>query len=292
MDEQDEQSREPAVAAEEIPEVDPEPEPSNRRTKNYEEAINHYFKIKNEYETKVKHAKHQIYEKEENKQIAKKKCLAMKPIPCIHCKRPVGTIFSVTKQKLAAICGDKIKPCILNIDIYKGFITNIKETLDLYKEDIEYLKENIIQQKLDTLFSYINETQTVELFKKGLNAYNGDNVVYKEVLDEYNSLYKNQEKMDLITEKNAEIFRLIEKSRGFLQEYRKTQNTDFLKLAVETNVKEITPIVDAIRSLKYEVMEMNIDEEQQTFTLFTYPVLLSKIDYNTGEKPRVVKYLT
>jgi hypothetical protein len=195
----------------------------------------------------------------------------------------------VTKQKLMAICGDKQNPCILNIEIFKGFMINIKDILELYKEDIEYLKDNIIQQKLDTLFNYTNESQSVALFKKGLTAYNGDNIVYKEVLDKYNSLYNNQEKKDLLTLKNAEIFRLIEKSRGFIQEYKKTLNDDFLKLAVETNIKEIIPEINSIRTLKYEVMEMN--EQDETFTLFTHPILLSKIDYNTGENPRVVKYI-
>ena len=101
--------------------------------------------------------------------------------------------------------------------------------------------------------------------------------------------------MDLIADKNGQIFRLIEKSRGFLDEYKKTQNPEFLKMAVELNIKEIVPEIQNLRTLKNEVMEVNVEidnENKKIFTLFTYPVLLSKIDYNSGEPQRVVKFIT
>jgi hypothetical protein len=270
-------------------------EEGGKGEQSYVEALDYYFKIKNDYERKLREAKHKIYQKENNKKITKKKILELN-IPCIHCKRPVGTIFSNTKYNLIAICGDKQNPCILNIEIFKGFMTNINYLLNLYKEDIDFLKDSIIKQKLDTLFDYINEAQTAQTFKKGLDAYNGDSVIYKEVLEKYNSLYENQYKMDLIADKNGQIFRLIEKSRGFLDEYKKTQNPEFLKMAIELNIKEIVPEIQNLRTLKNEVMEVNVetdkDENQKIFTLFTYPVLLSKIDYNNGEPQRVVKFVT
>jgi hypothetical protein len=102
--------------------------------------------------------------------------------------------------------------------------------------------------------------------------------------------------MDLIADKNGQIFRLIEKSRGILDEYKKTQNPEFLKMAVELNIKEIIPEIQNLRTLKNEVMEINVetdkDENQKIFTLFTHPVLLSKIDYNSGEPQKVVKFVT
>lgn len=272
-----------------------EPVVHEGESRGYVDAIDHYFKIKDAYLTKVKDAKRKIYEKEENKKTAKKKILGF-VAPCIHCKRPVGTIFTTTKTKYGAICGDKQNPCILNIDIYRGFVTSIQEIVDIYRNDLDYLKDSIIQQKLDTLFNYIGETQTVELFKKGLNAYNGDSIIYKEVLDVYNSLYEDPVKRDRIEQKKGEIYALIDKSRGFLLEFRKTREREFLKLAVETNVKEILPEIENLRMLKNEVIEMrtNIDGKGNVvdYSLFTYPILLSKIDYNSGEPQRVVKYVT
>jgi len=270
-------------------------EEGGKEDQSYIEALDHYFKSKNNYEIKLKEAKHKIYQKEDNKKTAKKKILELN-LPCIHCKRPVGTIFSNTKYNLIAICGDKQNPCILNIEIHKGFMMNIKYVLDLYREDIDFLKDSIIKQKLDTLFDYTNENQTTQLFKKGLDAYNGDSVIYKEILDKYNSLYENHYKMDLIADKNGQIFRLIENSRGLLEEYKKTQNTEFLKMAVELNIKEIIPEIKNLRTLKNEVMEIKVEmdkeQNQKIFTLFTYPVSLSNIDYNSGEPPRIVKFVT
>lgn len=263
-----------------------------RETKNYKEALNSYFKLRGKYQDKIYDLKKKIFEKEPNKKIALRKTLAIKP-PCIHCGRPVGTIFSSKEKKYVAVCGDRENPCILNIELYRGNHMNIEYVLDVFKEDIDNLKENIIQQKLDTFFNYLTDQQSVSLYKKEVKAYNGDSVIYKEILDKYNSLYDNKDKQQMLLQKNEDVFRLVEKSRGFLKEYQKTQNKDFLKLAVETNIKEITPLIENMRMLKHEIMEIDIAENNKhiyTYTLYKYPVLLSKIDYIVGEHPRVVKY--
>lgn len=264
-----------------------------RETKNYKEALNDYFKIRRKYTDKIYDMKKKIYEKEPNKKIALRKTLAIKP-PCIHCGRPFGTIFSSKEKKYVAVCGDRENPCILNIELFRGNHMNIEYILNIFKEEIDILKENIIQQKLDTFFNYLNDQQSISLYKKEVRAYNGDSVIYKEIMDTYNSLYDNKDKQEMIIQKNEEVFRLIEKSRGFLKEYQKTQNSDFLKLAVETNIKEITPLIENMRVLNNEIMEIDVAENSnniKTYTLYKYPVLLSKIDYNIGEHPRVVKYM-
>lgn len=264
-----------------------------RETKNYKEALNDYFKIRRKYQDKIYDMKKKIYEKEPNKKIALRKTLAIKP-PCIHCGRPVGTIFSSKEKKYVAVCGDRENPCILNIELFRGNHMNIEYILNIFKEEIDILKENIIQQKLDTFFNYLNDQQSISLYKKEVRAYNGDSVIYKEIMDTYNSLYDNKDKQEMIIQKNEEVFRLIEKSRGFLKEYQKTQNSDFLKLAVETNIKEITPLIENMRVLNNEIIEIDVAENSnniKTYTLYKYPVLLSKIDYNIGEHPRVVKYM-
>ena len=263
-------------------------------TKNYNEALNDYFKLKKKYEDEINDAKKQITKKELNKKIAFKKKLAIRP-KCVHCKRPVGTLFSSKERKFIAICGDRTNPCTLNIEIYRGGNMNIDYLLDLFKEDINNLKENIIQQKLDTLLNYVSEQQSVSLFKKELKAYNGDSLIYKEIQDRYNSLYDNDDKRVLISQKNEELFGLIEKSRGYIEEYKKTNINEFLKLSIETNIKEIMPLVENIRLLKNEVTELVVTENKPnsvtpTYTVFKYPVLLSKIDYSVGEPPRIAKY--
>jgi hypothetical protein len=164
--------------------------------------------------------------------------------------------------------------------------------LELFQEDMENIKHSIICQKLDTLFNYVTEDESVKLFKKELKIYNEDSRIFKEFLDEYNSLYNNEEKREQITAKTEKIYRHIESSRQLINEYKTTGNDEFLKTAVQIYVKEMVPEIRAIRMLRHEVAEMNLINEKGTKQVFTYPVNLSKIDFNNGEPTRVIKFIT
>jgi hypothetical protein len=256
--------------------------------KDFKDALNIYFKLKTKYENDIYRMKKNIYSEEPNKKVAKKKMAEVKP-KCIKCKRPVGTIFSNGKQKnrYSVICGDPDpnSKCDLNISIFTGTYTNLEYTLNLFKDEIDDVKDNIIQQKLDTLFNYVSEEESVKLFKKELQNYSENNTIYKSMLDKYNDLYNNREKSDAINNKLSNIFKLIEHNRELLQEYKKTQNREFLLTALNLQIKELAPEIRNLRMLKHEVMEMDED------TLVRYPNSLDKTENLSGEPPRVIKYI-
>jgi len=262
---------------------------------SYLESLNNYFKLKNNYESKMRSDKRKIMEKNENKNDNKKKgkkqLLSYKP-QCIKCKRPVGTIFSKNNSDYIAICGDTIVPCSLNIQIYPGEKNNIEYWISLFKEDVDELKDAIIRQKLDTLFNYVTEDKSVELFKKELEAYNQDSAILKQYVDMNDELFHNNHKKKLIEQKNEKIFRIIENVRNLLNEYKKTQNNEILKTAVKLQVDELLPETRIVRMMKNEIMEL----EQKTisnhneYAIFKYPISLEKIDIPIGEPPKVNKY--
>jgi len=258
---------------------------------SYLESLNSYFKLKNNYESKMRSDKRKIMEKNENKKKGKKQLLSYKP-QCIKCKRPVGTIFSKSNNNYTAICGDTIQPCSLNIQIYPGEKNNIEYWISLFKEEVDELKETIIRQKLDTLFNYVTEDKSVELFKKELEAYNQDSVILKQYVDMNDELFHNNHKKKLIEQKNEKIFRTIENIRNLLNEYKSTQNRELLKTAVQLQVDELLPETRIIRMMKNEIMEL----EQKTisnhneYSIFKYPISLEKMDVFIGEHSKVNKY--
>jgi Leucine-rich repeat (LRR) protein len=78
-------------------------DPKETETKiDYIEAIQSYFKMKAEYETKETALKRSAFEKEALKREGKRRASSVKP-PCINCKRKVGTIFSLKDKKYRAI---------------------------------------------------------------------------------------------------------------------------------------------------------------------------------------------
>ena len=262
---------------------------------SYLESLNSYFKLKNNYESKMRSDKRKIMEKNENKKENKKKgkklLLSYKP-QCIKCKRPVGTIFSKNDNKYTAICGDTTQPCSLNIEIYPGEKNNLEYWISLFKEEVDGLKETIIRQKLDTLFNYVTEDKSVELFKKELKAYNEDSVILKEYIDMNDELFHNNHKKKLIEEKNEKIFRVIENIRNLLNEYKNTQNRELLKTAVQLQVDELLPETRIIRMMKNEIMEIQYTtvSNHNEYSVFKYPISLEKQDVSIGESSKVNKY--
>jgi len=264
------------------------------KNKDYIEALNEYFKIKADYEKKLLSSKQTIYLNTPNKKKAHKLIADVKP-KCIYCNRPVGTLFSHKNNRYIAVCGDARSPCNLNIEIFNGTGSNIIYNLELFKEGIDALKEHIILQKLDTLFNYVSEERSIQLFKKQLVEFNENSELYKEFLDIYTQLFDNPEKREQLRQKNEMVFRYTEKSRSLLDDYKRTRNREFIKLAVDVVHTEIAPEIAKIRHLRNEVMEVNDlsrDPDFPEFNVFTYPVALSKIDdYNAGEDRRVLHFV-
>lgn len=269
---------------------------SAEQQRNYNEAINEYFKLKNQYETDFMNTKRKVYKNEPNKKLAKQKILQLKP-KCIKCKRPVGTIFSRNENRYEAICGDPINPCSLDIQIYPGELTQFQYSFDWLKEEFSNTKDKIIRQKLDTLFQYMSEEQSVNSFQEQLKLYNEESVFYKGYLDKYYELYNNEQRNSIIKTKSENLFKLIEDSRKMIDEYNQTENNAFLKTSVDIHINKIIPEARNIRMLRHKIMEMvRSDESLETpgrlpiYTLFQRPASIADLDYMSGEQQRVIKF--
>ena len=265
---------------------------------NYEEALSEFFRLKNDYETKIRKMKRDAYRKGPTKKISRQAVLSVKP-QCIHCKRPVGTIFSNrTDNKYTILCGDTVNPCKLNVQIFNGSNKLLSYMLEIFKEDLDGIKERIIRNKLNTIFNYNSENMSVELFKKELELYNSDSIIYKEYFDEYIENFHNPYNKEQIIKKNENIFMLNEKVKGLLEEYVKTENPEVLRMAVRIQINEIYPEIRNRRMLENEVVELNreIVGHKEILSIFKYPIEISKIISgiysvnNISEKPRVIKY--
>ena len=262
-------------------------------TINYTESLNEYFHLKHNYEDKLFKMKKKIHEKATSKRAAQKQVLSITPA-CIKCKRPVGTTFSKKDNTYTAICGDAQNPCKLDIKIFAGTILPITWILYVMKESVEVLKDTIIKQKLDTLFNFISETDSVKIFKKNLSDYNSASQTYNELLEKQAESYHSSQKKELFDKKSGEIYKLIEQIRKLLEEYEKTQNRELLKTAMHMQIKELLPETRNLRNIKNEVMEMHANKMKTDVvehSLFQYPCTLSKIDDVFGEPPRVIKFV-
>jgi hypothetical protein len=272
-----------------------------RQQINYEEALHEYFSLKNKYENILHNEKKNIYKNSQSKKLAKQRIMSYKS-KCINCNRPVGTIFSHKDYRYIAICGDAEKPCNLNIEIYSGNHTPRNFMLEIMTEGVNEMKDNIISLKLDTLFNYITEKKSIELYKKMMDDYNLESNIVNNILNEYNEFSNNNpHKLELIKKKRDTIFKYIENNRELLNEYDATENKELLKSAVQLQVDDLLPETKNLRLLTHEHMEMTEKSKavggfskdiEIMYYLFKNEIALSKIDYAIGEPPRVMHFTT
>ena len=273
-----------------IPKEKPVDEIDMKQQISYNEALMTYFQLKQQYESGILEKKKKMYTMSTKpKKIKMQELQSLKPA-CVNCKRPVGTLFKRKDDRYIAICGDAKQPCHLKIELYTGSFSNNEKLMYLFKEHVGDLKDKIIQQKLDTLFNFVNEKTAVEEFKKELNEYNETNMMLKELSDKYNENYHNPQKKELINKKREVIYRYIENVRSLLKEYENNENRELLRTAVQLQVEKLIPETENLRRLTSEHMEMTTDKEYINHYLFKNEVALSKNDFTFGEPQRVIHF--
>ena len=212
---------------------------------------------------------------------------------CIKCKRKVGTIFTKDENLYKAICGDTRNPCNLNIELFTGLALGFNTMFDITQQDFEETREIIDIEKLNDLFDYVSSEDNVELYKKSLELYIENENMYKSYLEKHNELYNNPETKKALITAQENLFTNIEKSKQFMDEYKKTNNREFLKNAMDLRVNEIKRELKTIQRLKYGIMEIVTQPTKKTFpihTLYQNVVSLDNLDYASMEQQRVVSF--
>jgi hypothetical protein len=277
-----------------IPDIEPDKtdEESAQQNINYVDALQKYFQLKNKYETELHKARRNAFESVKSKKEGKRRALEVKP-KCIKCRRAVGSVFAKKDEKYVAFCGDEVQPCALHIELFCGSPSSIVDYVYLFKDDVDDIKEDIIQQKLDTLFSYVSEEKSIKKFKKTIESFTFDNELYLDLIKRYNENHFNETKNELIHKKKEHIFKLIEQIRILLKEYEESENREILKTAVQLQVNSLLPETRNLRLLESELMEITQTKHTNGRIenyLFKNDVALPKEEFTLGEAPRVIKF--
>lgn len=264
----------------------------------YVEALHEYFKLKNKYMDKLRELKHKTFKNAPNKRAAQQRISLIK-MPCIKCKRKVGTIFQTKDNRHIAICGDKVAPCSLNIQLFNGGDNiHILNLLNDLKITVDELKGSIIQHRLDTLFSYISEEESLKIYQNELNEFNDVSIIHKEYLDMYNDLYNNENTKALILKKNQNIFHIIERNRDILKEYanitNETTKRELIQNVVHTQIEQLIPETRNVSLLKYGIQEIITEELKPNVfihQLYQLPVDPQRNFVYMKEEPSIISFV-
>jgi hypothetical protein len=272
----------------------------------YTEALNQYFAFKTKYDESVKQLlKKTKATKETTKTKSKIKPTTKERLPqCIQCHTNVGMTFSKKGSTYHAHCGigDK-RNCSFEIELFTGDHENLDDLVNYANRDFENEKQELVQQKMETLFGWIDNKTSAIKFKERLEAYVQSNLYIDILMNLYRETHSSPSRQELIDRQIHQIAEIKIQIQEVLKEYSAdVLNKELLHQAMEIHVKELIPEMTKLHKLRNIVQEMNPVYEmvegfmgQQTnqltgYKLFQLPILLGSIEFQ-HTAPKVVKYI-
>jgi len=208
----------------------------------------------------------ELTKKEKNERARKMK------LPCIFCKKLIGTIFEKKDGFLIARCGKDECGDIIKIRIYE-YISNELLKKEYY-DDLQSLKTQIIELKSKLLFKYIDEEKTIREFK----TLNDDLSIISELYlhnlkkytnHPYNINFVDDELEELIKEYNKNIRNI----KNYHIKYKEDSTESYLNDIASIYQNILLPLNNEIRNKKYKYMEVVTEQEDNKY--------ISKLKYNS-----------
>ncbi len=253
----------------------------------FQNAVHNFYKLKSEYDEQLR---------ELRRKIAKKKGLSIKEKrdeykklkpSCVNCKRKVGSIFEVkydtsTDGRIAkALCGDRIDPCPLDIEINLGKIRTIASDLQATQEEMNGLKKQIVIIKNDLLFGYTTTDKAVDEFEKIKTDLSSTTEMYEILLVSYVSIYDSPEKKAETQKLELEIYHNINQIKDYIRDFNRQQDVQYVQDAATLLISQLTPKVEDLRRLKYPIMTVSKSDNQCS-------LVQKSLDYTVTENDSAV----
>ena len=94
---------------------------------------------------------------------------------------------------------------------------------------------------MDNLFGYISEDEVAKTFDNHLQDFVVNNEMFTSLSEKRNDVYFDEKTSLMVTKKREQLYRLVEKLRMTISEYKLTNNYELLRTAVDLQKTEIYP---------------------------------------------------
>ena len=273
----------------------------NNNNQDYINKLEEYYKLKSKYDNDKNEILKRIRKKVNNRELDLRKGNEeyknrISKITCYgKCKRNIGMFFgddsTGAKRKLIARCGDIDNPCF-NIEIFKGSIKTEQEFVDYWKNEAQKDKLNIVRIKLDVLFNYLTNEDIDKEFNELREKVKEANEEYIEREMVLSNIVNNPDKEREITDLNNKLDNILLKQKIKLERFKKGQNTKLVKELVEEYSKDLIPLLDNLRNMKYEYTNVNYNKQTDNYVLSKKEILTDSLETFVGDdKPKVINYI-
>ena len=266
---------------------------------NYEEALTQYYRLKQRYESSVEKIKDNVQKKYEELSSKQKRKKVERALKCIKCKKNGGTIFSIKKENnsLSAVCGNSEEPCNLHIEIKRAAYKNMREREEKYANNIDRIQDMIIKIKLNLLFGYATEEETVNEFNKYRDLLNERMKQYRLIQRNFLAVVSNENENLMVEEKENQLLALVDTLKQMHTDYllklvslTEEQKNQYTADIIDHYLSKIVPLNDEIIAMKYKINEMDfIANGNGVYPFMTQPDIwfLSREPYSLEEMEMV-----
>jgi len=244
-------------------------------------AISGYYKLKQKYDESNNKQKMKIIKDNSLSNKEKRQKFKLLKEKCVNCKNSGGTIFSNKDRTLRAVCGSNT-PCTLNIEIKKGRYMNVREVGEKYLNEINNLKNQIIETKLNLLFGYTAEAEVLKIFTLLRERLGSFTETFSWVRKYYLDIVNDTENMKAINEAEISLFVEKENLKNLHKLFDDSQNNSYINEMVEMYVSIIDPLVIKIRNLKYKSVYIETNDTDHTEHLIEKPYTFEQLQIEWG----------
>lgn len=232
-----------------------------------------YYKLKRDYEQRI-YKKAKKIKGDDTLDFEERREKLSNIIPkCINCSQPGGTIFTETYEELRATCGNKDKPCDLDIRVSLEHSTSIVNLYKLLKRDLEKIKQKIITIKLDLLYGIKSQSEIMEKFQRLNKRFSDKSKFFDEISELYYKIITNSTNKAKLNKTETKLQKNIDAYKLNLEEYKEEGTYDNLNEAFKYHTRRVMKLAKNARLLKYNTntIEVEIDENKvKTYYLHQY----------------------
>jgi chaperonin cofactor prefoldin len=274
-------------------------EASTKTIHDVKETLNEYFKLKLQYETQIMANKKKIMNNSTLSNREKRaEFLKLKP-KCINCKRPGGTRFKTSffketdneesYRQYKATCGIIADPCNLDITVQIGKVDLLPNLLNNIQNEINERKNTVINDKNKLLFGCITTEDALarfETLKDDISFYTSFYEIY---LETYNAIVDNDKIKTELNTALSDYYVQIDRIKDCIKKMNETGNVQYAHDAVVIQTTILTPLMDKLRSLKYNETTVLRNEDANTCNLIQTIYSIQKLSYSSFTD-KVVSY--
>jgi|LauGreDrversion4_2_1035121.scaffolds.fasta_scaffold44519_4 chaperonin cofactor prefoldin len=274
-------------------------EASAKTIHDVKETLNEYFKLKLQYETQIMANKKKIMNNSTLSNREKRaEFLKLKP-KCINCKRPGGTRFKTSffketdneesYRQYKATCGIIADPCNLDITVQIGKVDLLPNLLNNIQNEINERKNTVINDKNKLLFGCITTEDALarfETLKDDISFYTSFYEIY---LETYNAIVDNDKIKTELNTALSDYYVQIDRIKDCIKKMNETGNVQYAHDAVVIQTTILTPLMDKLRSLKYNETTVWRNEDANTCNLIQTIYSIQKLSYSSFTD-KVVSY--